>query len=391
VLTMRPPSKTPAILPTPSDGSALSPDVELRDVYLVNSSTGKARHLATLTSQSGTETNPLDLVWTRDGQEVWVRSLQAAVNVRDGSISPLLYNLGSAVSQNVQSSLLFPDVPPGLNPVLPGQGASWVSEYLVSPDGRYVTPNPYFGYNQGLPGVSVSSTGNEKQVVHGTLLKEPVYSLAWTRDSQNLVGGSLTYQPGLVSRVNALTGESEALVDDVFWIGVNSNLQARSLAQAPESDVTVVPADPAADWPCQTLGDTLYCIRLPPGWNAIVDPYGYCQRCLAIDNIVFPAQIGWTSLKRGRVLIMTDTFEGDWPKTPEEMMQKLPLAYRGNPWEPVTVDGVTGIHFLSGFGSNRTFYIFPTPTGYFQLYFFLGLDGGYQNPVIQKILQSIRW
>jgi hypothetical protein len=99
----------------------------------------------------------------------------------------------------------------------------------------------------------------------------------------------------------------------------------------------------------------------------------------------------WSSQIAGTLSIEIYSLQGLAAKWPGNFSLEFPAENAGKSWEPVRVDGVTGAHRLGAYNPGEEEVDFPTRGGTLQINFFSDLDGGFENPLVQKILQSIRW
>jgi WD40 repeat protein len=331
--------------------------------------------------------NPFDLAWTRDGGQIWYRSLAMAVNLKDGATLPLLASLIGP--DDIHYSALYPKILP------PQQsGAEAVDTYLISPDGHWMTYNPSWAASGAITRINlrVAQSYNNDEIWWGHLQHE-VYSLAWSKDSQNLFTGGQETQPGPISRFNALTGENQQLVDDVYWIGVGSDLQERSLALAPEATGSIASTDLNADWFCTQIS-SMACIGLPYGWLAGFLPWvtSSVGQSLYLTNLDVYSPLGWTTQVPGTIRFEIYDESGPESGSIEEwFIEQYPPDQQGVTWEPVTVDGVSGVHVLTPVYPDATMVLLPTQNGYLDINVVADVPGGFENPVVQRILQSIRF
>ena len=179
---------TPTLNPT--QGGTPEPagtPLEQRDISVIDATSGNIRHLTTLECPTSLATNALDLAWTNDGQQIWYRSLGLAISVKDGSTFTLLTDLKwpwmvYVQDQGVQYSVLYPKVLGTQSKV----GAPAVGEYLISPDGRWMTFNPIWLDRGFVTRISMRSTPSYSYTENwGVKMEAEIYSLAWTLDAQN--------------------------------------------------------------------------------------------------------------------------------------------------------------------------------------------------------------
>ena len=200
-------------------------------------------------------------------------------------------------------------------------------------------------------------------------------------------------QPGPIFRLNALTGENQQLANGVFWIGVSSDLQARSLAKAPEASVTLAPTDMTENWFCRE-GLDVACIQVPPGWESSNLPLGTTDATspYTITNLVFQSSMGWSAQVAGTIRIEIHDLYGPGGNFPDAYFAPFPAEEQGNTWEPITIDGVHGIHILSLVNPSETEVILPlTSSRFLALNIIADVEGGFNNPIVQRILQSIKF
>ncbi len=325
-----------------------------------------------------------------------------AVRVQDGTVLPLIAENTNSVPDDIRQAMIYPQTGP----------SQPLAKYLISPDGLLLTYNPAWMINHNLRNITLQRANQYNgQEIWQVEMPVDVYSLAWTQESKNLLAGAQTDQPGPVFRMNASTGENQQLVDDIFWIGVQSNLQARSMNFVPHVNVSLATGNPTIGWICNGLAKySIDRICVAPYWDQGSLPEGNDTSApVYISNLVFNFPYGWATQIPGSIrigiFVINDWRDSTLVNIPESLAQ-----VKGILWDPITIDGIHGVHLLVGYSvlqesisinnisysdllvghSDQTEIILPLPSGEcLHLTVTADVDGGFNNPVVQRILQSI--
>ena len=340
-----------------SKSSSDSRTISLRqlDLAMIHLPSGDVKELAALTADINLDPQPGDLMWTADSQEIWDGALQTAVDATSGDAYPLVLNSQSGISLQPAITIL----------------SSKMTDDPTSPDNQWIA-----NFQEQNSSIFMLPMGEEDQPRWSIYLDQTA-SLAWTAESKNLVIGNGLHQPGSIYRVNALTGESLALAQDMYWIGVGSRLQARSLQVAPQAPIDILQAGPSEDWQCQRFISELGCIPIPADWNLTGDKNGGWL----LSNFNIESGQVWASLSKDAIMINL-SFE---PGT--DLLQPYPPDQEGLSWEPVAGYATIGMHILPRKDTPfKNLVLFKTSTGVFSLDIFFG----YPNPLVLQIMRSIQ-
>jgi DNA-directed RNA polymerase specialized sigma24 family protein len=360
---------------TPSKSSGPQA-LSLGSLEVVTAADGTVREVAVVPA-SKSEASALDLTWQQYDREIWVRPALDAVDVASGRQYPLAFPIQAQDSPLIHYSLFDPPV---------GSPGNW--RVAVSPSLRWIAFDPnYGGANQGWNNVIVQPAGEPGKSLWQAI-SLTYQSLGWTREGQNLIAAGETNRPGIVTRIGALAGQSAAVVQNVYWIGIGSQLQALSLNHVLENKTHLLPApDLGADWPCQNLGKYVPCIPLPPDWSvALFGPQSEYPTLIA-TNVVYANPYGWAREDDGSIILQCYT----QPASSVKLDQIAPPDQKGVTWEEVTIGGRKAIHKLVQRalpGAADALY-FSIPNGWLSIY--IEPPSAYTDSAVQKVIKTIRF
>ncbi len=343
----------------------------LETVYAVD---GEIRHEADI-SIYPREPSALDLAWTEDRQEIWLRRSSTAVDLLSGRVSALVFPVLSQQSWMINYSDL---IPPNLDPM-----TNW--GFVVSPVRTLMASG--IGNNPNLDDnvISVRPVAQPDRILWPQITIDHQF-LDWTSDTHNLIAAHSPNQTGAVTRIGALAGQNARIVEDVYWIGIGSQLKTNGSHYVLQNAAQLLPTpDLTADWPCLPMGKVVSCLRQPPGWQ--VTSLADYSPMVMISNLDFAYPIGWTSTPEGSVILQTYFADG----TAYGIDQLAPPDQKGITWEEIQVSGKTAFHKLrtTDLPQDAEGLIFPVTGGYLTIYVEPG--GAYTNPVVQRILSSIEF
>ena len=316
-----------------------------RSIFIADIANGSTRRLAVFDCLADLAANPSDLVWTSDGNQIWYRSLRLAANLQDGALLPLLTGFVSPGPMDIRYAMIYPKaIPSG------STGNPAIAAYLISPDGKWKTYNPFWMAHHHVSTISLSDAWSfMDEEVWEADMQAKIYSLAFTQDSQNLIAGGQEFKPGPVFRINVQTGENQQLVNGVFWIGVGSELKSRSIALAPVGNIKLAKDDQELKWSC--MEDLAFsCFQYPKDWvfNYLSPGNGEASLPLYLTNLVDPSYPGWVGTTTpGMIWIEFHDVYGPGEDIPEFLFEPYPSSQKGLSWEPFTIEGVDGVHILT--------------------------------------------
>jgi hypothetical protein len=323
------------------------------------------------------------LMWTVEGDELWAPAYHASIWMKDLSIHVLTEKPFSD-PYGVRAALF--DLPTGNTPAN-GQVLA------LSPDGvKLAIMN---NHTDGSPGIV--SVQLDEQPGQNLWIKNfgAVGWMSWTGDGLNLILGAKQEALGDLYRVDAVTGNDQKIAKKVQLLGTQSELLNAALNRAPKVELKHIPGTPdKLTWiVAQTVPIKGVYYRVPLEWkvwrseNLTGDVGG-----IEMTNFDFSSPFGFASLGDEDVSIWVGSSTGgdrmtrNWLE--EYARNTMPGTFR---YEPVTVAGVDGYRvFFTGPEHSLVTEVVAIPYGEAEINFTLTSYSWDRNPVLEKMLQSVR-
>jgi hypothetical protein len=277
----------------------------------------------------------IDPLWTADNRELWFVSEGFAANPLTGVLAPLG---GSApliptnplgTSHPTELGTLTP-LPAG--PAAPPQPGlpQWQNPRYnlaagtvtaTSPDSRLLAVAYYIdslGYADTLAVQDFASGQNLWIGVFGK-----VAHLDWTEEGDNLIAVDRIGQPGLVQRINPLTGDTTPLAQQVIYLGLRSSLQRNNQPAAPLMNLQAFPdAGPQQSWREFSSAGLGLSLRMPADWD-FREVNNILGNMFVVGNARISGWDGWDALPPDKLFITLNRIQMKDGQSPRAYLEEV--------------------------------------------------------------------